>query len=124
MLLPCPRAQGHVLAQPRIRILEEHTGVDLITLANYGGPEICAGAYVLDVPGEKVITILARATILAPGGAGKVYLYTTHPDVATGAGVAVRALARGAVVPEEAAGPGRVQRGAPSGAGLDGSFGA
>jgi L-aspartate oxidase len=78
-----------VAAQPRIRVLEEHTGVDLITLANYGGPEICAGAYVLDAPSEKVITILARATILATGGAGKVYLYTTNPDVATGDGVAM-----------------------------------
>ncbi len=78
-----------VAAQPRIRVLEEHTGVDLITLADYGGPEVCAGAYVLDVPGEKVLTILARATVLASGGAGKVYLYTTNPDVATGDGVAM-----------------------------------
>ena len=74
---------------PRVRILEEHTAIDLITLSKFGGPEICAGAYVLDVAEEKVVTVLARATILATGGAGKVYLYTTNPDVATGDGVAM-----------------------------------
>jgi L-aspartate oxidase len=78
-----------VRRQPRIRILEEHTAVDLITLSKYGGPEVCAGAYVLDVAGGKVLTILARETILATGGAGKVYLYTTNPDIATGDGVAM-----------------------------------
>ncbi len=74
---------------PRIRVLEEHMGVDLITLAKYGGPEVCVGAYVLDIGAGKVITVLARATVLATGGAGKVYLYTTNPDVATGDGVAM-----------------------------------
>jgi L-aspartate oxidase len=72
-----------------IRVLEEHMAVDLITLAKYGGPEVCAGAYALDVAAGKVQTILARSTILASGGAGKVYLYTTNPDVATGDGIAM-----------------------------------
>jgi L-aspartate oxidase len=74
---------------PRVRILEEHTAIDLITLSKFGGPEVCAGAYVFDVAAEKVVTILARATVLATGGAGKVYLYTTNPDVATGDGIAM-----------------------------------
>jgi L-aspartate oxidase len=74
---------------PRVRILEEHMAVDLITLAKYGGPEVCAGAYVLDVAKGQVLTILARATVLASGGAGKVYLYTTNPDVASGDGIAM-----------------------------------
>jgi L-aspartate oxidase len=76
-------------SNPRVRILEEHTAIDLITLSKFGGPEVCAGAYVLDVREERVVTILARATVLASGGAGKVYLYTTNPDVATGDGVAM-----------------------------------
>ena len=76
-------------ASKRVRILEEHMAVDLITLAKYGGPEVCAGAYVLDVAKGQVLTILARATILASGGAGKVYLYTTNPDVASGDGIAM-----------------------------------
>lgn len=78
-----------VAKSPRIKVYDEHMAVDLITLAKYGGPEVCAGAYVLDVDHGKVITILARATILATGGAGKVYLYTTNPDVATGDGIAM-----------------------------------
>jgi len=78
-----------VAAKKNVRILEEHMAVDLITLAKYGGPEVCAGAYVLDVERGKVETVLARATILATGGAGKVYLYTTNPDVATGDGIAM-----------------------------------
>jgi L-aspartate oxidase len=78
-----------VSACPNIRVLEEHMAVDLITLARFGGPEVCAGAYVFDVEHGKVETVLARATVLATGGAGKVYLYTTNPDVATGDGIAM-----------------------------------
>jgi L-aspartate oxidase len=78
-----------VKASPRVRILENHCAVDLITLAKYGGPEVCTGAYVLDEESGQVRTLLARAVVLASGGAGKVYLYTTNPDVATGDGVAM-----------------------------------
>jgi L-aspartate oxidase len=84
---------------PNIRIVEHQTAIDLIMLSRFGGPDVCAGAYVLDEaanaagsPDGKshvVETYLARATILASGGAGKVYLYTTNPDVATGDGVAM-----------------------------------
>ncbi len=72
-----------------IRILEWHMGIDLIMLSKFGGPDQCAGAYMLDEKSGKVETVLARATVLATGGAGKVYLYTTNPDVATGDGVAM-----------------------------------
>jgi L-aspartate oxidase len=78
-----------VSQKENVKFLEEHMAIDLITLAKYGGPEVCAGAYVLDVDQGKVVTILARSTILATGGAGKVYLYTTNPDVATGDGIAM-----------------------------------
>jgi L-aspartate oxidase len=85
-------------AHPHIRIVEHQTAIDLIMLSRFGGPDQCAGAYVLDETptapaGEAhshvVETYLARATVLASGGAGKVYLYTTNPDVATGDGVAM-----------------------------------
>jgi L-aspartate oxidase len=78
-----------VARSPRVRLLEGHTAIDLIPRAKYGGPEVCCGAYVLDESSGKVITILARAVVLATGGAGKVYLYTSNPDVATGDGIAM-----------------------------------
>jgi len=82
------RARAH----PSVRILEHHMAIDLITLSRFGGPDVCAGAYVLapSVGREpKVETVVARTTVLASGGAGKVYLYTTNPDSATGDGVAM-----------------------------------
>jgi len=78
-----------VRARPNVLLLEEHMAVDLVTLAKFGGPELCAGAYIFNATTGAVETIVARATILASGGAGKVYLYTTNPDVATGDGVAM-----------------------------------
>jgi L-aspartate oxidase len=78
-----------VRALPNVRVLEWHMGVDLITLSNFGGPDRCVGAYVLDEQRGTVETVLAHATVLATGGAGKVYLYTSNPDVATGDGVAM-----------------------------------
>jgi L-aspartate oxidase len=63
--------------------------IDLIELAKWGGPHLVAGAYVLDHVAGVVHTFVARATVLATGGAGKVYLYTSNPDVATGDGVAM-----------------------------------
>jgi L-aspartate oxidase len=78
-----------VRESPNIRVLEWHMGIDLITLSNFGGPDRCVGAYVLDERRGVVETVLARATVLATGGAGKVYLYTSNPDVATGDGVAM-----------------------------------
>ncbi len=74
---------------PNIQLLEWHMGIDLITLSKFGGPDQCVGAYVLDEKKGTVDTLLARATVLATGGAGKVYLYTSNPDVATGDGVAM-----------------------------------
>jgi L-aspartate oxidase len=74
---------------PNIQLLEWHMGVDLIVLSRFGGPDTCAGAYVLDEKSGAVRRVLARQTVIATGGAGKVYLYTSNPDVATGDGVAM-----------------------------------
>jgi L-aspartate oxidase len=78
-----------VLQNPRIRVLTDHMAIDLIDLSRHGGERRVGGAYVLDRQGGVVHTIVARATMLATGGAGKVYLYTSNPDVATGDGVAM-----------------------------------
>jgi len=72
----------------RIQFFEQHAAVDLI-LGRKAGPPRCVGAYVLDVRGGEVKTFLAPVTVLATGGSGKVYLYTSNPDVATGDGVAM-----------------------------------
>jgi L-aspartate oxidase len=78
-----------VARHPNIELLEWHMGVDLITMSKFGGPDRCVGAYVLDEREGRVETVVARATVIATGGAGKVYLYTSNPDVATGDGVAM-----------------------------------
>ncbi|MCB9621669.1 MAG: L-aspartate oxidase, partial [Sandaracinus sp.] len=75
---------------PRIRIVEDHMAVDLIEQSRFGGPRRqVVGAYVLDEISGEVHTFAAKATILAAGGAGKVYLYTSNPDIASGDGVAM-----------------------------------
>ena len=81
-----------VAAEPNIRVLDCHMAIDLITQPHFSGerqPTTCWGAYVLDVESGKVLTVAARATVLAAGGPGKVYLYTSNPDVASGDGVAM-----------------------------------
>ncbi len=78
-----------VRQHPNIEVRESMMGVDLIVQGRLGKPDSCVGAYVLDEAHGRVETILARATVLATGGAGKVYLYTSNPDVATGDGVAM-----------------------------------
>ncbi|MES1205717.1 MAG: L-aspartate oxidase [Pseudomonadota bacterium] len=73
----------------RITMLPDHLAIDLLTTAKYGGDNAVFGAYVFDQQAGHVRTILARAVVLATGGAGKVYLYTSNPDVATGDGIAM-----------------------------------
>lgn len=81
-----------VRSHPNITIYEHHIAIDLITDAKVGGggrPQRCLGAHVLDIRKRQVLTLGAQITVLATGGAGKVYLYTCNPDVATGDGVAM-----------------------------------
>ena len=79
-----------VRMHPNITVLERHIAVDLITAAKLGLPRNrCLGAYVLDIARDRVLTLGASHTAVATGGAGKVYLYTTNPDTATGDGMAI-----------------------------------
>jgi len=80
---------GQVRAQPHIDVLEHHIAVDLITRRDERGAKQCIGAYLLDLRKERVITLAAKCVVLATGGAAKVYLYTSNPDVATGDGIAM-----------------------------------
>jgi len=78
-------------AVANITLLENHMAVDLITLGKLGfaGQERCLGAHVLDETCGRVLTLRSDRIVLATGGCGKVYLYTTNPAVATGDGVAM-----------------------------------
>ena len=79
-----------VRANPNITVLEDHIAIDLITGDKLGtGEKRCFGAYVLNNCDGEVETIGAANTMLATGGAGKVYLYTTNPDTSTGDGIAM-----------------------------------
>jgi L-aspartate oxidase len=76
----------------RVSFFDFHIAIDLLTHARLGiaGEERCLGAYVLDEKRQDVRRFIGRkATLLATGGAGKVYLYTSNPDVATGDGMAM-----------------------------------
>ena len=87
------KARGH----SRIAFYENHIAIDLITystrmkrgLVTTTHEEHCCGAYVLDRTAKKVKAFGARIVLLATGGAGKVYLYTSNPDIATGDGIAM-----------------------------------
>ncbi len=83
--------RDRVLALPNVTVRANHIAVDLITAkrAGLGGQDRCFGAYVLDSASGRVEAVRAKATLLASGGAGKVYLYTSNPDTATGDGVAM-----------------------------------
>jgi L-aspartate oxidase len=82
--------------QPSIRIIENQKAVDLLTIDKFGfagpptfGTPRCYGAYVMDRGSRVVYQVRAGRTYLCTGGHGKVYLYTSNPDSATGDGLAM-----------------------------------
>ncbi|MDT0633077.1 L-aspartate oxidase [Rubrivirga sp. S365] len=92
-----------VRRSPQIEVLEYHYAVNLLTEHQLGADVAggeglhCFGAYVLDSRAGVVKTVLARATLLAAGGAGQAYQHTTNPPVATGDGIAMAYRARATV---------------------------
>jgi L-aspartate oxidase len=82
--------RARLRSAPNIELREGHIAVDLITGQKLGlGDDRVYGAYVLDIAGDRVETIAAGHTVLATGGAGKAFLYTSNPDTATGDGIAM-----------------------------------
>ncbi|MDP3672118.1 MAG: L-aspartate oxidase [Telluria sp.] len=90
-----------VRAHPNITLFEHHCAIDVVTSDKLMGKKVhsgaphapsqprCHGLYVQDEKSGKVLTFEAEHTVLATGGAGKVYLYTTNPDTSTGDGIAM-----------------------------------
>ena len=77
-----------------IRIFENHIAIDLIMKSSILGQKMergdrCLGAYVLDIERNEIHTFRAKIVMLSTGGAGKVYLITTNPDIATADGIAM-----------------------------------
>ena len=93
------RALGEAArGRKNIQVLENHVAIDLLMeKSDDGKAGACWGVYALDKTTMAVRRIIARATMLATGGAGKVYLYTTNPDIASGDGVAMAYRAGAAV---------------------------
>lgn len=84
--------EASVRARDNIDLFEHHIAIDLITqskLDNEQAEDRVVGAYVLNRPHKKVHTIQANTVVLATGGASKVYLYTSNPDISTGDGIAM-----------------------------------
>ncbi|ETR74125.1 MAG: L-aspartate oxidase [Candidatus Magnetoglobus multicellularis str. Araruama] len=88
---------NQVRQHPNIKLFENHIAIDLVSysvrmkrgMVISSRDDICCGAYVLDVSSSQVIAYQSKICFLATGGAGKVYLYTSNPDVATGDGIAM-----------------------------------
>lgn len=75
---------------PNISMFEYHTAIDLVTAQKLGHPgNHCLGAYIYNQENHQVTVFKAKFVVLASGGAGKVYLYTSNPDVSTGDGIAM-----------------------------------
>lgn len=82
--------ERHIRCRDNVCLLPDHIAVDLITGKKWQlDTNRCLGVYLLDRLAERVIPVLGRVVVLATGGAGKAYLYTSTPDVATGDGIAM-----------------------------------
>jgi L-aspartate oxidase len=87
-------------SHPKVKLMTGTTAVDLLTPSHHSKepldvykPLTCVGAYVLHQPAGEIFPILAKETILATGGLGRVYLHTSNPPGAVGAGIAMASRA-------------------------------
>jgi L-aspartate oxidase len=73
---------------PSVRVLEDHMAIDLATVETATGHAV-TGVHVLDQRASVIRTVRAPVVMLATGGCGKVYMYTSNPEIATGDGIAM-----------------------------------
>jgi L-aspartate oxidase len=92
-------------AHPNITLLPDRTAIDLLTFPHHSRDPLsvyetprCHGAYVLDQATGKVEPMIARATVLATGGLGQIFLHTTNPTGSRGDGIAMAYRAGARVV--------------------------
>jgi L-aspartate oxidase len=85
-----------IASYPKVKLLCAATAVDLLTISHHSvepldvyKPQTCIGAYALDQASGEIFPILAKETILATGGLGRVFLHTTNPAGARGDGIAM-----------------------------------
>lgn len=83
------KLENAVRSNPKITIMENTMAVDLLSNAKYGKSNSVFGAFVLDRETNTIDTVIAKATVIASGGAGKVYIYTSNPDTSNGDGIAI-----------------------------------
>ena len=90
---------AHVKKHPQIQLLDDVIAIDLINAANIGSEptDRIVGAYVYSIKRKSYMTLGARCTILATGGASKAYLYSTNAGAASGDGIAI-AWRAGAII--------------------------
>jgi L-aspartate oxidase len=89
-----------VVSHPKVKVMAATTAVDLLTVSHHSEepldiykPLTCVGAYVLHQPSGEIFPILAKETVLATGGLGRIYLHTTNPPGAVGSGIAMASRA-------------------------------
>ena len=95
-------------SRPNVRVLPGYTAVDLLTPSHHAynrlavyQPLSCTGAYILNQAEHRVDTFLARSTVLATGGLGRIFLHTTNPPLARGDGLAMAARAGARIINAE-----------------------
>ena len=81
--------EAQVLSHPNIRILQDHTVLDILVSADGKGHRVCRGVQIMDTVAAELVTLRGPKVILASGGAAGIYQSSTNPAASTGDGIAM-----------------------------------